>query len=141
MNRKSKGVTLIELMVVVVVIAILAAVAYPNYQNYTLRARRSDAQAFMMEIAARQQHFLVDRRAYAESITDPASSNGLGLSIPVSVSNHYLIELETDNDARPPAYALTATPNSATGQSRDSCGSLGLDQDGNKSYSGSGQCW
>lgn len=39
---KSKGYTLVEVMVVVSIIAILAAVAFPAYQDFTIRSRVSE---------------------------------------------------------------------------------------------------
>ena len=40
---RTRGFTLLELMLVVVVIAILATVAVPTYSEFVQRSRRSDA--------------------------------------------------------------------------------------------------
>lgn len=126
-------------MVAVAVLAILASIAYPSYQDSVRKGRRADAQAFLSEVAARQQHFLLDRRAYATSLTGSAAVNGLGMSVPDSVANFYTVELDTDNEARPPAFVVTGSPRGS--QSTDTCGVLSLDQRGAKTAAGTGRCW
>jgi type IV pilus assembly protein PilE len=137
--RAQRGFTLIEVMITVAIIAILAAVALPSYQDSVRKSRRADAQAFMSDVVSRQQHFLLDRRAYAASITDAATDNGLGMTIPENVSKFYTVALVTDNDARPPSFEITGTPKG--GQASDACGKLTVDQAGQKSAAGSGTCW
>lgn len=139
LRARSAGLTLIELMIVVAIVAILAAVAVPSYQSYVLRSHRADAQAFLSNVVARQQHFLLDRRSYATSLTASTSDNGLAIAVPTSLSTRYTISVSTDNTARPPVFTATAVP--TTTQSADPCGTLSIDQQGTKSASGTGSCW
>jgi type IV pilus assembly protein PilE len=141
MKARLHGFSLIELMVAVAIVGILAAVALPGYQEYIRKARRADAQTFMMEVAARQQHFLVDRRAYAISIPDPPASNGLGLTVPANIDGYYGFTFNpaTDNTAKPPTYTIQATPKG--NQVNEKCGTLTINQAGTKAASGTGSCW
>lgn len=128
---RNGGFSLIELMIAVAVVGILAAVAYPSYQQYLLRGARAEAQAHMMDIAARQGQFLIDNRAYADSVAT------LGVPTPPSVASKYTIAIASVD--APPAFTVTATPTGA--QASDSCGTLTLTQAGVKSASGTGTCW
>jgi type IV pilus assembly protein PilE len=128
-NSGQRGFTLIELMITVAVIGILAAVAYPSYLDQVRKARRADAQAILLNIAARQQQMLLDTRAYV------ATTSGLNISVPSSVQNAYTISITVGAGAVP-SFSATATPLGS--QSADKCSVLSVDQTGSKSPS---TCW
>jgi len=64
------GFSLIELMVVVAIIGLLAALAYPSYLEQVRKGHRAKGQALLMELAQRQQNFLMIRRRYASSLEE-----------------------------------------------------------------------
>jgi type II secretion system protein G len=64
LNRKRKGFTLIEILVVVVIIAILAAISVPIYIEYVQGARAADAQSQIGAIHNGMKMFLQDRGRY-----------------------------------------------------------------------------
>jgi type IV pilus assembly protein PilE len=128
-GRSARGITLIELVVAMAILAILAAVAIPNYSDYVRRGTRADVQAFLMDVALRQQQHLVDRRSYA------ATLGALGVTVPSSIAGKYDVALVVDNAAAP-QFTLTATPQG--GQDGEACGALSLDAAGNKTPA---KCW
>lgn len=100
--RRSRGFTLIELMIVVAIIAILAAIAYPSYTDYVKRGNRAAAQTYMLDLAQREQQYFLDTRSYTDSVADLVAT-------PSSVSNFYTVTIAL-NDGLPPGYTITATP-------------------------------
>jgi type IV pilus assembly protein PilA len=57
LNKKNKGFTLIELMIVVAIIGILAAIAIPNFIRYQLRSKTSEARTNIGAIRTAQESF------------------------------------------------------------------------------------
>jgi len=129
--RKRSGFTLIELMVALTVVALLAAVAYPAYQDQMRKGRRAAAQAFLMDIASRQQQYLLDARTFA--IGDGAIA-ALSLTVPSEVSPFYTVTVTPAVATVPPTYQIVATPIASSAQSPD--GVLAINQDGNRTRAG-----
>jgi type IV pilus assembly protein PilA len=64
MFKKSKGFTLIELMIVVAIIGILAAIAIPNFLNYQCKAKQSEAKSMLGNIRTLQEVYFAEESTY-----------------------------------------------------------------------------
>lgn len=122
-RNADKGFTLVELMITVVIIGILASIVMPSYQDYLRKGRRAAAQAVLMDVAQKQQQYLLDSRSFASDLST------LNVSTPDDVTKYYTITLEV-GDATPPTFTATATPNSGTDQASDP--TLAIDNTGKK---------
>jgi type IV pilus assembly protein PilE len=120
---RSRGVTLIELMVVVAILGIIAAVALPSYTSHVRKGHRAAAQSYMMTLASRQGEILVGSNSYA-SRTELLDL----LPVPPSVAKYYDITMPVT--ATPPKFKITATPKTGSQQVPD--GFISLDQAGEK---------
>jgi type IV pilus assembly protein PilE len=122
-HTKQRAFTLIELLVVVGIIGILSVIAYPAYQSYLMKGRRVSAQAHLMDIAQRQQQYLLDARSYAPDLVT------LNVPTPNDVSAYYTITISTLSGP-PPGFTATATPIAGTAQQSDA--PLSIDNAGAK---------
>jgi type IV pilus assembly protein PilE len=119
--NKAAGFTLIEVMIVVVVIGILAAVAYPSYQEHIRKSNRAAAQQLMLDIASRQEQYLLDARNYTATLggstglnVSPQGWNCTTVTTKCTNANYEITVAATAAAAgTPPAYTITATAISA----------------------------
>jgi type IV pilus assembly protein PilE len=132
-SGRQSGFTLIELMITVAIVAILASIALPSYLEYVKRGHRAAAQSEMMDIANRQQQFLLANRRYAAK----ADLVGSGYALPTDVGAKYGWNVTPDNVATPPIFTITFTP---TG-SQVSDGTLVLNSVGLKTRAGDATKW
>ncbi|MEK7989442.1 MAG: type IV pilin protein [Thiotrichaceae bacterium] len=66
MYKRSKGFTLIELMIAVAIMGILITIAVPAYNGYLVKSRRADAKTSLLTIAQLQETYFADNNAYAD---------------------------------------------------------------------------
>jgi type IV pilus assembly protein PilE len=124
-SARTRGFTLIELMITVAIIAVLAAIAWPSYQKQVTRGRRSAAKSTMMDLATREQQYLLANRMYA----DTAALQANGYTLPSDVSPYYTWAVDLGDGSDPtPKFTITFTPTGA----QTSDGLLTLDQAGNR---------
>ena len=64
---RSRGFTLLELMVTMAIISILAAIAIPSYSEYVRRSRITEAFATLSGMRVKMEQYFQDNRTYAGS--------------------------------------------------------------------------
>ena len=127
MKHISKGFTLIEVMIVVVIIGILASIASPSAEESVRRTNRAEGQAFLQDLAARQERYFSQNNSYT---TDPSKlGSGTG-----SETGRYTVTITAP--AGSGGYLLTAAPSF----SDTKCGNLTLNALGVKG-AGATDCW
>ena len=120
-NRGHDGFTLIELMITIVIIGILAGIALPAYQNSVRKSHRSAAQAEMLDIANREQQYLLANRSYTATLSN------LGYSVPTEVAARYTCTVSVTSTGLP-TFTVSCAPTSlqsASGFSTLTLGSTG----------------
>lgn len=124
-SSSQQGFTLIELMITVAIVAILVSIAVPSYRQYVIRANRAAAKEAMMDIANRQQQFLLAHRSYADKSTFEAT----GYTLPSELGSHYTWAMgPIAGMVSRPSFEITFTPIG----SQSSDGPITLDSQGRK---------
>ena len=132
MRKYMRGITLLELMIVVVIVSILAAVAYPNYRQFAARAKRNEAKAMLLEIAAAQERFYLQNSRYG-------TLGELGFDDPyVSETGTYQATVDIPNPSV--NYAASAQYQKDDDE-LDKCGLFTIDGRGDKGSDPYDDCW
>lgn len=91
MNKRDKGFTLIELVLVLLIIAILIGVGVPTYQYFLKKAKGVEAQLALTEIRRLEKLYYGDNDRYSSSLSE------IGFS-PMQPLRYYQIIIDPISD-------------------------------------------
>jgi type IV pilus assembly protein PilE len=129
-NRKIKGFSLVELMVVMVIIAILASIAIPSYQSSIRRTHRKEAMAALQGLAQSMERFYVQNNSTYEGADTVGVPRFFAGTAPVDGGTpRYNLRITA---ATATTYTLQAQPIAGTTQEKD--GLIQLDSTGLRSW-------
>jgi type IV pilus assembly protein PilE len=132
---RSRGFTLLELMIAGAIVAILAAIAYPSYVNSVQKSRRSEATAALLGVASQMERYNTEKGTYA------TATLGTGGVFSNQTENSYYNLSLTNLTAT--TYTINAVP--AAIQATDPCGTFTYTESGVKNVTGGtwnmSQCW
>jgi len=130
MNR-SRGFSLIDVLIALAVVAILLRIAYPSYVSQIVRSSRQAAQSELVGLANLQEKIFLNSSAYTTSVTGGytgQSTGGLGVTSGKSKDSRYTYSVA----ATATTFTLTATPVTGTPQAGD--GNLSITEAGVRTW-------
>jgi type IV pilus assembly protein PilE len=134
---RSRGFTLLELMIACAIVAILTAIAYPSYMTSVQKSRRGDATSALLGIASQMERYNTEKGTYATATLGAAPP---AVYASVTMNGYYNLTLA---NLTATTYTAQATPTGA--QATDPCGTMTYTESGVKGVTGGtwtmSQCW
>ena len=120
-NVRTRGFTVIELMIGLVIVAVLVSLAVPSFRDTLRKSRRSDAMNSIMDIHLSQERYRVNNPTYGN--LSQAKNIVPAVSSLASPDGHYSLTV-TGNTAT--NYTIVAATVVGDDQANDSCGDFTL---------------
>ena len=115
--RRSKGFSLIELVVAVAIVAMLSMIAVPSFMQNVRKSKRTDAQTALTTAGTNLERFFGTNGTYTTDTTQ------LGLLIDDSVAysddRNYVMTVAAGGTGIGSSYVITATAVTGTSQAED----------------------
>ena len=130
--RRLLGFSLIELLAVLAIVVIIASISYPLYSSHVIKARRHHAEAALVSLAQRLEEYYSLEDTY---------KNSNKLVEEFNVINGYKLIIRNPNDEH---FTISAVPSGDQAKRDRQCGTLSLNDRGQRSVSGHGSaqsCW
>ena len=109
---RSRGFTLIELMITIAIIEILAAVAIPSYSEYVRRGRITEAVSALAGMRVKMEQFFQDNRTYVGACAagtvapKPSDTTNFAYTCPTLAATAYTITATGQGGLAGYAYSI-----------------------------------